>query len=181
MKRAICLMLALVLIVSVSAYSFPAARASNTSSLAKFEPIDYTTGVLPMFAVRYDDGYLASIAVAKLIWQDANIWTIPYIDVGHYGSLGGEVAKIWNLSDRFSIGLTPAIGVDWIETEPADTDPLSYLTGAGGALITWRVSEKAYLAGFVKYKFDFAGSEIYQDGVQGGLAVGYWFKFPQIE
>jgi hypothetical protein len=97
--------------------------------------------------------------------------------VGEYGTLGGEVAKIWELSPSFSAGLLAGPAVDWIEIQP-ETDPLVYLTGAGGALATWRFSGNWYAVGWAKYKFDLETGTFYKDGWQAGFGLGYWFTWP---
>lgn len=166
------LLLAMVLAVPAG-YSFP--REARTAAAQYLEPIDYTSGVLPIMAYRYDDGSLFSIGIAKYV--GSGLWTIPYVDIGEYGTLGGEVAKIWEFSPSFSAGLLAGPAVDWIEIQP-ETDPLVYLTGAGGALATWRFSGKWYAAGWAKYKFDLETNTFYRDGFQFGFGIGYWFTWP---
>lgn len=153
--------------------AFP--RSAAHAGVADLPPIDYTSGVLPIMAFRYDDGGLFSIGIAKYVGD--GLWTIPFVDVGHYGTLGGEVAKIWELSPAFSAGLLAGPAVDWIETGPS-TDPLVYLTGAGGALATWRFSGEWYAVGWMKYKFSFEQENLYQNGWQAGIGLGYWFTWP---
>lgn len=176
MKRITIITIAVAFLITGSAYSFP--QEAQKSALSTYEPVDYDGGVLLFGTARYDDGFLASLGAAKHIGN--GVWDLPYVDAGQYGSAGNDIAKVWELSDRFAIGLLAGPGVDWIQTAPDNTDPLAYFVGASGALVSLRISEKWYLNGFAKWRFDFTGSEVYKDGLQGGVGVGYWFKFPNL-
>ena len=123
---------------------------------------------------QYDDGVNVGFGFGRDIGEGlwgGNIWTFGNASVGAESSLNGEVALLFTVKDKFYIGPVAGPNVDWVNDPP--TSGLAYLSGAGGGLLGYDISEKTGLWLVGKFKYTFEADNMYRDGWVVG-AGGFW-------
>lgn len=99
------------------------------------------------------------------------LWTLGHAKFGDNGALEGEVAYFVSPYKGLSIGLIAGPGADWI-AQQAGMTPISYLTGAGGALLGYNWTKLGIYAGG-KYKVTYKDNTAYP----AGWRVGVWLAY----
>jgi len=126
-----------------------------------------TTDEVFFGGVRYDDGPLLSMGIGTRLFN--NLWSFNYVDVGMYQSANSEFAYLIGFG-KFGFGPIAGPNADWQGTQSGET-PMTYLVGAGGALVTYDASETWGAWGYYKYKFALQDETMYKDGNVFGLGL----------
>lgn len=129
----------------------------------------FASDQLAFVAGRVDDGFKLSAGVGTKI---SGITNYTYVNVGTYASISTEFG-ITTRSGPFTVGFLAGPNLDF--GNGAGENLLTYLTGAGGVIGGYDLSDKIGIGGYAKYKFDIEQSATYVDGWEGG--GGFYLRF----
>lgn len=116
-----------------------------------------------------NSGTLVSFGIGSPI-AGSNVYLFNYTDVGRYGSISTEAAYLFTPAARLYVGPLAGPNVDWVG-QSAVADPITYLTGAAGAVVGYNFSGNWGAWGYGKYNFSFAGDTKYQAGYLVGVGL----------
>jgi len=118
---------------------------------------------------RFFDGKtVASYGVGRQLGD--HLWLFTINDYGVYTSTALELAYVFNVAGPVSFGILAGPNVDFVnvETEP---DPIAYLLGAGGGLLSLEFKHSGGLWAYWKKKFKLGEQDGYLFGSQFGAGA----------
>lgn len=138
-------------------------------ALVLFSTSAFASDRLAFVAGRVDDGFKLSAGVGTKI---LGITNYTYVNVGTYASISTEFG-ITTRYGPWTVGFLAGPNLDF--GNGAGENLLTYLTGAGGVIGGYDVSETVGIGGYAKYKFDVEQSQTYVDGWEAG--GGLYLRF----
>lgn len=156
MKRLLILLILLALPFSVAVKAQEPIAAQPSPGMIGFVAARYTE------AVDTTSGILVSVGLGTRLSNSSKVWTFVYTDVGQYGSISAEIAYIFLISSKLSVGPLAGPGMAWSDGE----QPIAYLTGAAGLIASYDIKSTFGLAGYGKYLFV---GEIQKGWTAGGV------------
>ena len=101
------------------------------------------------------------------------VWLFSVNDFGAYASAGVEVAYLWRVV-ALNFGLIAGPNVDTVPVA-SEADPISYLVGAGGALLTYHLEKPAGVWAYYKRKISLGDQTEYD--VSHNFGGGFYLLF----
>lgn len=142
-----------------------------------------TAGILPggdksppvlFIGGNYDEAPTALFGVG--INSGGNLWQFFNLEIGRYSEIDVKLAYLLG-SESFKIGPIAGPNIEWQKTGEIDIDDIiTYLTGAGGFLGSYRISKSFGFWAAIEYKFDFKKEDnsIFVDG----YTYSFGLEFP---
>ena len=147
----------LLILTAILALALPVAQAQETQPTGYF-----------IVGGQYDndEGLSFDIGGGKSLAQD--VYGLAQVCVGDEASLDPALAWFLVNKPKWKFAVLAGPGASWVGAN----DPLTYITGAGGAVAGYMPKSIGIFAS-ARWKFDFDGSEYYRDGwrLWGGVAV----------
>ncbi len=135
---------------------------------------DLSEATLAFAGARSNDGVFAvSFGFGKPI--SGSLYLFQYVDAGYTGTWSSEIAYVFKPLDKLYVGPIAGPNVDWGSTADKGASPLTYLTGAAGALVGYELLSWGGAWGYGKYKFALEEAATYRDGYAFGGGLFVWF------